>query len=151
MIAISTIGNVVNQIDDIAFMDYKEVCSEIHLNELFTEESLRELDQFSHLEVLFFFHKIGKSERVFGGKQSLLGNFPKVGVFALRSNNRPSRIGQSIVRLEKIEGKVLFVKGLDAINGTPVVDIKPVVRELLPSPNEIIQPTWAREMMRYYA
>jgi tRNA-Thr(GGU) m(6)t(6)A37 methyltransferase TsaA len=152
MISIATIGNVVNKIDDIYFNDYRHTISEIHINESFTAESLKELDQFSHLEVLFLFHRVGKTDRTFNAKAPLptAQEFPQVGIFALRTNDRPSRIGQTIVKLENIEDKVIYVRGLDALNGTPVIDIKPVIREMLPALTEIMQPSWARDMMRYY-
>jgi tRNA (adenine37-N6)-methyltransferase len=152
MISIAAIGNVVNQIDDIDYLDYQNIISEICLNEHFTEESLREIEYFSHLEVVFFFHKTGKQDRTFEIKKPLrqTGEYPHVGIFASRTNDRPSRIGQTIVKLEKVEGKTLYVKGLDTVNGTPIIDIKPVIRELIPHPNEVIQPSWAKEMMKNY-
>ena len=152
MISIAPVGNVVNPIDDIDHLDYHHIISEIHLNELFTEDSLKEIEHFSHLEVVFFFHKTGKQDRVFEIKKPLRqeDGFPHVGIFASRTNDRPSRIGQTIVKLEKVEGKTLFVKGLDTVNGTPIIDIKPLIRELLPHPNEISQPPWARDLMKNY-
>ncbi|MCX8179732.1 MAG: SAM-dependent methyltransferase [Candidatus Aenigmarchaeota archaeon] len=56
-------------------------------------------------------------------------NLPKVGVFASRSQYRPNKIALRLVKLEKIEKNVLYVKGLDAINKTPVIDIKPYIKE----------------------
>lgn len=153
MISIAAIGNVVNEIDDIDYLDYRNVVSEIRLNEHFTEDSLKEIEHFSHLEIVFFFHKTGKQDRTFEIKKPLRPDeeaYPQVGIFAARTNDRPSRIGQTIVKLEKVEGKALYVKGLDTVNGTPVIDIKPVIRELIPHPNEVIQPYWAKEMMKNY-
>jgi tRNA (adenine37-N6)-methyltransferase len=152
MISIAPIGNVVNQINDVDYLDYHHITSEIHLNELFTEESLREIENFSHLEIVFFFHKTGKQDRVFETKRPLRSSdgYPSVGIFASRTNDRPSRIGQTIVKLEKVEGKTLFVRGLDTVNGTPIIDIKPLIREILPHPNEVIQPSWAKDLMKNY-
>lgn len=76
-------------------------------------------------------------------------NWPPVGIFAQRAKNRPNRLGLSVVRILKREGNVLFVEGLDAIDGTPVLDLKPVLREFLPS-EEIRQPDWATELMQDY-
>jgi tRNA (Thr-GGU) A37 N-methylase len=76
-------------------------------------------------------------------------DWPLVGIFAQRGKNRPNRIGITICRIEKVEGKRLHVRGLDAIDGTPVIDIKPVLREFLPR-GDIRQPEWASELMTGY-
>jgi tRNA (Thr-GGU) A37 N-methylase len=72
-----------------------------------------------------------------------------VGIFAQRAKARVNRLAATIVRIEQRDGRVLRVAGLDAIDGTPVVDIKPVLREFLPR-GEIRQPPWASELMRDY-
>lgn len=75
--------------------------------------------------------------------------WPAVGIFAQRGKNRPNRLGSAICRLVRVEGTRLFVAELDAIDKTPVLDIKPVMAEFLP--RELIrQPTWSRELMRQY-
>ncbi|MFN3492293.1 MAG: TrmO family methyltransferase, partial [Anaerolineales bacterium] len=74
---------------------------------------------------------------------------PQVGIFAQRGKNRPNRIGSTIVRIMKREGRQLHVKGLDAIDGTPILDIKPAMKEFLPR-EEIKQPEWASELMKNY-
>jgi formylmethanofuran dehydrogenase subunit E len=87
------------------------------------QEGLFDIKEGDLLEVLFIFHK---SE----GFKLKLNNYygEKKGVFASRSPKRPSPIGMSQVNVLKVEGRRLTVKGLDAIDGTPVIDIKPVVR-----------------------
>ena len=57
--------------------------------------------------------------------------------------------GATIVRIVSRDGRRLVVSGLDAIDGTPVIDIKPVFQEFLPS-GRIVQPAWSRELMRNY-
>lgn len=75
--------------------------------------------------------------------------WPRVGIFAQRGKNRPNRLGVSVVRIVGVDGARLHVAELDAIDGTPVVDIKPVLRELLPR-GELRQPSWASELMAHY-
>lgn len=126
------------------------VVSQIELAQEFDEEALDGIEAFSHLEVIFFFDQVAE-DKIERRSRHPRGNpaWPKVGIFAQRGAPRPNRIGATIVRLEKRDGRVLTVRGLDAVDGTPVLDIKPVMREFLP-PEEIRQPTWSRELMRQY-
>jgi len=75
--------------------------------------------------------------------------WPKVGIFAQRGKNRPNRIGTTVCRIDRIEGLRLDVTGLDAIDGTPVLDLKPWVLEFGPR-GEVRQPAWMDELMRSY-
>lgn len=102
---------------------WTELVSEIVIDESLTE-SLDDIGGFSHIIVLFWMHKVkGKSVPV---KVRPMGrNIPPVGVFASRSPNRPNRIGKTTVKLLRHRGNVLEVKGLDALDGAPVIDIKP--------------------------
>ncbi len=70
-------------------------------------------------------------------------------VFAQRNKRRPNRIGVSVCRLIAIEGRDLLVEGLDAIDGTPVLDIKPVMEEFAPR-EPVRQPAWSHELMSGY-
>jgi tRNA (Thr-GGU) A37 N-methylase len=72
-----------------------------------------------------------------------------MGIFAQRGKNRPNQLGLTIVQLKEKEDRTLRVHGLDAVDGSPVLDIKPVMREYLPQ-DEIQQPQWVREIMRDY-
>jgi len=122
----------------------------ITLTPEFTPEALRGLTDFSHVEVLFFFHEIEPSTIVTGARHPR-GNpeWPAVGIFAQRGRNRPNRIGSTICRLVRVEGRKVFVAELDAIDGTPVLDIKPVMVEFLPR-HQVRQPAWSHELMRRY-
>ncbi|WP_088306913.1 SAM-dependent methyltransferase [Novosphingobium sp. B 225] len=113
-------------------------------------EALQGLDAFSHAEVLFQFDRLPESEVVLTARHPR-GNqdWPKVGVFAQRGRNRPNRLGISVCRITGVEGTRLLVAGLDAIDGTPVLDIKPVMAEFLPR-GELRQPDWSRELMADY-
>jgi len=133
-------------VDD--FWGEEESC--IALTEEYSAESLAGLSDFSHCEVLFFLSQVDPTKIIDGARHPRNNHdWPKVGVFAQRTKNRPNRIGSTICRIVRIEGKNLFVSELDAIDGTPVLDIKPVMREFLPH-GEVKQPAWSHELMREY-
>jgi tRNA (Thr-GGU) A37 N-methylase len=75
--------------------------------------------------------------------------WPAVGIFAQRGKNRPNRLGTTICTLVRVEGRALVVQELDAIDGTPILDIKPVMAEFLPR-SAVRQPAWSHELMREY-
>ena len=112
--------------------------------------ALQGLDQFSHAEVVFHFDRLPESEVVLTARRPR-GNpdWPMIGVFAQRGRNRPNRLGVSVCRIIRIDGLRLEVEGLDAIDGTPVVDIKPVLSGFLPR-GDVREPDWARELMADY-
>jgi tRNA (Thr-GGU) A37 N-methylase len=76
-------------------------------------------------------------------------NWPAVGIFAQPGKNRPNRIGSMVCRVIGVEGAPLHIAELDAIHGTPVLDIKSVMVEFLPR-ETVRQPAWAHELMREY-
>jgi len=122
----------------------------IALTEAFTADALQGLADFSHVEVLFFFHEVDTPRIVTGARHPRNNtSWPAVGIFAQRGKNRPNRIGSTICRLLGVEGTRLHVAELDAIDGTPVLDIKPVMAEFLPR-QPVRQPAWSSELMRQY-
>jgi tRNA (adenine37-N6)-methyltransferase len=122
----------------------------IQLSERFSAEALQGLDAFSHVEVLFLFHQVDTSKIVAGARHPRNNSaWPAVGIFAQRGKNRPNRIGSTICSIVRVDGTRLVVRELDAIDGTPVLDLKPVMREFLPR-GEIRQPAWSHELMRDY-
>jgi len=130
------------------FWGGEESC--IALTEQFTAEALQGISDFSHVEVVFLFHEVEPSKIVTGARHPRNNKeWPVVGIFAQRAKNRPNRIGSTICQVVRVEGAKLFVAELDAINGTPVLDIKPVMIEFLPR-REIRQPDWSHELMRQY-
>ena len=114
------------------------------------DEALAGLADFSHAEVVFVFDKVTDDQIVTGARRPR-GNpdWPLVGIFAQRGKNRPSRLGVTICNIAGVEGRSLIVEGLDAIDGTPVVDIKPVLKGFLPR-GEVREPAWAAEIMKDY-
>lgn len=88
-------------------------------------EALDGLDGFSHVFVLFWLNEVTDPNRALKFHPRGRTDMPLLGVFALRTNQRPNPIGLTLVELVKVEGNVLTVRGLDAYDGTPVLDIKP--------------------------
>jgi tRNA-Thr(GGU) m(6)t(6)A37 methyltransferase TsaA len=88
-------------------------------------EGLQDLEGFSHIILLYHFHK-AKEPRM---KVKPYMDDHEHGIFAQRAPSRPNPIGLSIVRLEKIENNILFIKDVDLLDGTPLLDIKPYVPE----------------------
>ncbi len=116
----------------------------------FATESLAGLDEFSHVEIVFAFHQVGESEIESAARHPRgRKDWPKVGIFAQRGKNRPNRIGVTVCRLKSVEGTSVSVEGLDAIDGSPVLDIKPYMREF-GTREETSQPAWATELMAGY-
>jgi len=113
------------------------------------EDSLDGIDTFSHAEILFVFDKLDAG--ISAGARHPRGNpgWPRVGIFAQRAKARPNRIGATIVRIVGRQGRTITVSGLDALDGTPVVDIKPVMAEFLPR-EPVRQPEWSHALMRSY-
>jgi tRNA (Thr-GGU) A37 N-methylase len=116
----------------------------------FAADATEGLAAFSHIEVVFLFDRVDTSEIETGARHPRgRKDWPAVGIFAQRGKGRPNRIGVTICALEAVEGLSLLVRGLDAIDGTPILDIKPVMKGFLPR-GEIREPIWAGEIMRAY-
>jgi tRNA (Thr-GGU) A37 N-methylase len=143
----SVVGGRVEAFDD----DWNTEQALIRLDaSRFGPDSLAGLDAFSHLEVVFRFHLVDPSSVVASSRRPR-GNpeWPEVGIFAQRGRNRPNLLGVSRCRLLAVAGPDVRVRGLDAIDGSPVLDIKPYMAEFGPQ-GEIVQPVWATELMRTY-
>ena len=148
--AIQSIGTVdatrITATDD--YWGGEESC--ITLNENFPSDALGGLSDFSHVEILFVFHQVEASKIVTSARHPRNNeSWPMVGIFSQRGKNRPNRIGSTICRVIRVEGKTLVVAELDAIAGTPVIDIKPVMKEFLPR-GEVSQPPWSTELRTDY-
>ena len=139
--SLTPIGVVKNDIKAARRHEWQTVVSELVLNEGL-KEALDQIEKFSHIIVLYWMHKTSQSQRSVmkvhpRGKQSL----PLVGVFATRSPARPNPIGVATVKLLEHHDNVLKVSGLDAVDGTPVLDIKPYIPGY-DSPTEAKTPDW---------
>ena len=116
----------------------------------FGPEVVAGLHDFSHLDVVFFFHLVHEDGVNLGARRPRgRDDWPLVGIFAQRAKARPNRLGISTCELLAVEGLRLRVQGLDAVDGTPVLDIKPCVREFGPR-SQVRQPVWMTELMTEY-
>lgn len=125
--------------------------SVIRIDERFPLEALQGLDEFSHLEVIFAFHLADPERTVTGARHPRgLASLPKVGIFAQRNKDRPNHIGLSRCEILRVQGRDIRVRGLDAIDGTPVLDLKPFFSAFIPQAGAVRQPAWVDEIARDY-
>ncbi len=130
--------------------DWGDVAATITLLPPFDARSVVGLDEFSHIEVLYLFHEVDPGA-VHVGSRRPRGNpdWPDVGIFAQRAKDRPNRLGLCTCELVEVRGDTLEVRALDAIEGTPVLDIKPYMAEFAPR-GPVCQPAWSHELMAGY-
>jgi tRNA-Thr(GGU) m(6)t(6)A37 methyltransferase TsaA len=149
-IELSPIAYVRNARKTITDDDWGDVISEIILTDKFNAECLAGIDTFSHVEIIFYFDKVADSEINYTARHPRNNlDWPLVGIFAQRGKNRPNKIGSCIAQVVSCDGKILTVKGLDTIDTTPILDIKPVMKEFLPR-EKVKQPEWSTELMKNY-
>ena len=144
-----TIGIVRSEVTKGRDVGWGEVISRIEIAEEYTA-GLQGLDGFSHVVVIYWMH-----EANFDPARHLIrrprdcADMPLLGIFAQRARHRPNRIGVTAVRLLSVDSNVLTVKGLDAINGTPVLDLKPYVRAF-DEAKDAVAPEWVSRLMCDY-
>jgi tRNA-Thr(GGU) m(6)t(6)A37 methyltransferase TsaA len=130
--------------------NWDDVASTVELAADVPSDALKGLSEFSHVEIVFFadwaedvppapWHRHPRGNE----------NWPDVGVFAQRNKDRPNRILLTTVELEEVGDRFLRVRGLDGIDGTPVLDIKPVFRWSVPR-GELRVATWSEELGENY-
>ncbi len=151
-IVLGAIGRVSSPVTKGRDENWGTVVAEIRLDDSrFEPACVSGLEEFSHVEVVFVFDQLSDNEIETGTRHPRENPlWPKVGIFAQRGRKRPNRLGATICELVSIEGLAIRVRGLDAFDGSPVVDLKPVMREFLPDPGSIRQPQWSRELMSTY-
>jgi tRNA-Thr(GGU) m(6)t(6)A37 methyltransferase TsaA len=148
---LTAIGHVVGGREAVRDGDWGAERATIRLDgERFTPDAVAGLDAFSHLEVVYLFDRVDPDAVEFAARHPR-GNtdWPRVGIFAQRAKDRPNRIGVSRCVLLSVDGLDLAVAGLDAVAGTPVLDIKPYMNEFGPQ-GPVRQPAWASELMAGY-
>ncbi len=119
---VGTVRNGLGRRPDSGWSDIRSV---IHVFPRY-EEALSGLDRYARVRVIFWFHLKDPSERnVLRVRPMGREDLPLTGVFATRSPARPNTLGSTVVRLLRIDGTDLYVAGLDTLEGTPVIDIKP--------------------------
>ncbi|WP_375209000.1 SAM-dependent methyltransferase [Hyphomonas jannaschiana] len=131
--------------------DWDAIPAHIDLDaDQFTAEALMGLDAFSHCEIVFLFDRV-PDDKIETGARHPRGreDWPRIGIFAQRGKNRPNRIGLTTCRIVSVDGLRLTLTGLDAIDGTPVLDIKPVMSGFAPR-GDVHEPDWAKEIMAGY-
>lgn len=151
MITVHPIGVVRSARHEPIDDDWDQVEAWVELDaEQFGPEALRGLDAFSHVEILYLFDQVPDDQIEVGARRPR-GNpaWPEVGIFAQRGRVRPNRIGATVCRLLTVDGLRVSVAGLDAIDGSPVIDIKPWMDEFGPR-GPRFQPEWSTELMAGY-
>ena len=143
------IGVISNEVKEPVDEDWGHVVSEVVLDETLAD-GLEGIEAFSHVLVLYWMHRAAEAEPVRmrrrpQGRQDM----PEVGIFAQRARHRPNPVGVTAVELLRREKNRLVVRGLDAINGTPVLDVKPYVPQFdaVKSPRV---PAWIDQLMEGY-
>ena len=141
------VGGRAEPIDD----DWGDVECTIELDaSQFTPDAIAGLDGFSHLDVVYVFHLVGDDEIETGARHPReREDWPLVGIFAQRGKMRPNRIGTTTVEIISIDELQVRVRGLDALDGTPVIDLKPYMTAFAPR-SAVREPTWAKELMAGY-
>ena len=147
---IKPIAFVNNSRKEILDDNWGSIISTIELSEEIHEDALKGIHEFSHLEIVFYFDQVPDDKIQYEARHPRNNqDYPEVGIFAQRGKNRPNKLGITVVELIETKPRVLIVKGLDAIDGTPIVDIKPVMKEFLPK-GEVRQPDWSTDLMKNY-
>ena len=117
---------------------------------VFDPSAFAGLEQFSHAEIVYVFNQVSDDEIVSGARHPRgRKDWPKIGIFAQRGKNRPNRIGVTVCRILGVDGLRLELEGLDAIDGTPVLDVKPFLSGFAPR-GEVREPSWAKAIMADY-
>ena len=150
-IVLKPIGVVRSPIKEVADDCWGGVLATIELDpKLFRPECTLGLEQYSHVEVVFLLDRIPQ-DKIEKGARHPRGrtDWPKMGIFAQRSKDRPNRIGITVCKLESVDGLHIRVRELDAVDGTPVLDVKPYLKGFAPR-GEVLEPAWAAELMAGY-
>ncbi|OIO15094.1 tRNA (N6-threonylcarbamoyladenosine(37)-N6)-methyltransferase TrmO [Candidatus Gottesmanbacteria bacterium CG11_big_fil_rev_8_21_14_0_20_37_11] len=140
-INLTTIGIAKNKYRE-KYRDWEDTVTKIYIDEKY-QDGLYKLEEFSHIQVIFYLHKV-KNYSIKLVPQGKIGILPEVGVFATRTQYRPSPIGVSIAEVINIKGNVITVKGLDVLNNTPIIDIKPYIPDHKNIKYKI--PSWVKKL-----
>ncbi len=147
---VRAIGTVTSSRVAVTDDDWGDVTATIALAPPLDERSLAGLEGFSHVEVVFIFDRVDPDAVCLHARRPR-GNpdWPEVGILAQRAKDRPNRIGLCTCELVRVDGATIVVRGLDAVDGTPVLDVKPYLQEFAPR-TAVRQPAWSHELMRGY-
>lgn len=125
---VKPVGFVINNIKrkQVPGYDWWGVVSRIKVDDKFSE-ALEGLEGYSHIIVIYWLHQADAARMTLKVHPRGDKKLPLVGLFASRSPYRPNPVGEKLVRLLKRQDNILWVEGLDAIDSTPVIDIKPYI------------------------
>jgi tRNA (Thr-GGU) A37 N-methylase len=145
------IGHVRGGRADLVDDDWAGETSRIELDPLVVERSATlSLDQFSHVEIVFVFDRVDPAAVCRGSRHPRgRADWPEVGILAQRAKDRPNRLGVTVCPLVAVGDYAIEVAGLDAVDGTPVIDVKPYMTGFAPR-GEVAEPAWAAELMQGY-
>ncbi|MEA1959665.1 MAG: tRNA (N6-threonylcarbamoyladenosine(37)-N6)-methyltransferase TrmO [Chloroflexota bacterium] len=148
-IKLKPIGIVRSEAAQPGHRNWDDITAEIVIDEEWTEH-LEGLEEFSHIMVIFWMHKLHREGRP-PAKIHPRGraDLPLVGLFATRAPFRPNPIGVSVVKLVARNGNVLTVQGLDAIDGTPVLDVKSYMTPV-DKPEDMRMPDWVAKLRTHH-
>lgn len=108
------------------------------------------IEEFSHLEIIYLMHLVDAASVPTGARHPRnLAHLPLTGIFAQRPKARPNRLGLSRCQILQCNGTTIHVRGLDAINGSPILDIKPWFAEFAPR-GPVRQPAWTAAILAHY-
>ena len=148
---VTPIGHVRGGRSEVEDDAWASVTSRIELDtDVLDDTATLGLDGFSHIEVVFVFDRVDPAAVCTGARHPRgRTDWPEVGILAQRAKDRPNRIGLTTCRVLGVDGGTIEVQGLDAVDGTPVLDVKPFMVEFAPL-GPVYQPAWASELMRHY-
>ena len=145
---INPIGKVKNQVTDRKDTSWGNDISTIVLEEPY-QTGLKGLEAFSHAIILFRLDQARYDrEKHLQRRPQNREDMPLVGIFAQRGKDRPNRIGMTAVEILSVSDDSLVVRGLDAVDGTPVLDIKPYYPAY--DKRDATVPEWVDRLMRHY-
>lgn len=142
------VGYVRNTVQEKKDAAWGTEVSAIELEEAYTP-GLKGLAEFSHAIILFYLDqaKFDPEKHLLRRPQNR-DDMPEVGIFSQRCKDRPNQIGMTAVEIVSVSGRTLTVRGLDAVDGTPVLDIKPYYPAY--DKREAAVPEWTDRLMAHY-
>jgi tRNA-Thr(GGU) m(6)t(6)A37 methyltransferase TsaA len=146
-ISLEAIGHIVNDVREPVDSGWGRVESRIVLRDGLAP-ALQGLADFSHVVVVFWMHRVGMPD-VLQRRPQGRADMPELGLLAQRSKHRPNPIGVTTVRLVGVADGEIVVRGLDAVNGTPVLDVKPWF-PVFDLPDGARVPDWVERLMADY-
>jgi len=150
-VILQPIGVVRSSRPDAVDDDWDAVRSRIELDPSVVDaDAALGLETFSHLEVVFLFDQVDPDGVCRGARHPRgRADWPLVGILGQRAKDRPNRIGLTTCEVRAVGPGWIDVAGLDAIDGTPVLDVKPTMAGFAPR-GEVREPAWAKELMAGY-